>query len=202
MSSHNFVVGTPQNRQDVPLTMDEIARCAPSALALRPYQGMSNKYAFVPTINIIEGMMKSGFMPFSATQSLTRVPGKQPFAKHMLRFRHADASQTLAVGDVIPEVVLVNSHDGECTFRLIAGLYRLACSNGLMVAEASIMSIIIRHTGRILQDVVDGSHRLTEDAGKALGTVKAWQQLQLTDGERHAFASAAHACASLMRTAK
>ena len=153
---------------------------------------MSNRYAFVPTINIIEGMIKSGFMPFSATQSLTRIEGKQPFAKHMLRFRHQDAAQTLAVGDIIPEVVLVNSHDGECTFRLMAGLYRLACSNGLMVAEGVIASIIVRHTGNILQDVVNGSHQLTENAGKGLNTVKAWQQLQLTDGEQHAFASAAH----------
>jgi uncharacterized protein DUF932 len=193
MSLHSFTAGTPQNKPQVPLTMDEIARVAPSALATRPYAEMSSKYAFVPTIGIIEGMMKAGFQPFSATQSLTRVEGKQPFAKHMLRFRHQDAAQALAVGDVIPEVVLVNSHDGECTFRLMAGLYRLACSNGLMVAEASIMSIIIRHTGRILQDVVAGSEQLTGDAGKALGTVKAWQQLQLTDGERSAFAQSAHA---------
>ena len=192
MSSHNFTIGTRQNRVQTPLTLEDIARRAPSALATRPYEGMSKRYTYVPTINIIEGMMKSGFMPFSATQSLTRIEGKQPFAKHMLRFRHQDAAQTLAVGDIIPEVVLLNSHDGECTFWLMAGLYRLACSNGLMVAEGVIASIIVRHTGNILQDVVNGSHQLTENAGKGLNTVKAWQQLQLTDGEQHAFASAAH----------
>jgi Domain of unknown function (DUF932)/Cytochrome c len=76
-------------------------------------------------------------------------------------------------------------------------LTTLACKNGgkyhgLLVAEAEIKSIIVRHTGDILRDVVTGSQRLTEDAGKALGTVKKWQQLQLTDGERHAFATAAH----------
>jgi len=179
---HSFIAGTPQNRQQVPLSMEEIARRAPSALAVRPYAEMSSKYAFVPTLGVIEAMMKAGFQPFSATQSLTRIEGKQPFAKHMLKFRHQDVAQSLVVGDVIPEIALVNSHDGECAFRLMAGLFRLACS-----------SIIVRHTGDILRDVVDGSHRLTEDAGKALGTVKAWQQLQLTDGEAHAFAEGAHA---------
>lgn len=193
MSSHNFTAGTPQNRQQVPLTMEEIARRAPSALAVRPYAEMSAKYAYIPTVNIIEGMMKAGFMPFAASQSLTRIADKQPFAKHMLRFRHADLNNSLVVGDVIPEVVLINSHDGECAFRLMAGLYRLACSNGLMVAAAELMNIIIRHTGDILRDVVNGSQNLTEDAGKALGTVQRWQQLQLTDGEAHSFAVEAHA---------
>jgi len=192
MSLHNFTVGTPQSRQQEPLTMEEIAKRAPSALATRPYTEMSAKYAFVPTLGIIEGMMKAGFFPFSATQSLTRIADKQPFAKHLLRFRRLDAVQSLAVGDVISEICLLNSHDGACAFRLMAGLYRLACSNGLLVAEAEIMSIAIRHTGNVLQDVVSGSQRLTEDAGKALGTVKAWQQLQLTDGEAHAFAQSAH----------
>jgi uncharacterized protein DUF932 len=43
----------------------------------------------------------------------------------MLRFRHEDVSQSLAVDDVIPEVVLINSHDGTSAYKLIAGLYRL-----------------------------------------------------------------------------
>jgi len=193
MSLHNFIVGAPQNKPQVPLTQDEIARRAPSALAVRPYAEMSAKYSYIPTTEIIAGMAKAGFMPFSATQSLCRITDKLPFAKHMLRFRHLDVANSLVVGDVIPEVVLVNSHDGECAFRLSAGLYRLACSNGLLVAEAEVMSIMVRHTGDILHDVVAGSERLTEDAAKVLGTVKKWQQLQLTDGEANAFAESAHA---------
>jgi hypothetical protein len=172
--------------------MDEIARRAPSALAVQPYVGMSIRYTHIATVGVIAAMIAAGFQPFAATQSLTRIADKQAFEKHMLRFRHQDFANSLVVGDVIPEVVLVNSHDGACAFRLIAGLFRLACSNGLLVAEAEIMSIAIRHAGNVLQDVVTGSQRLTEDAGKALGTVQKWGQLQLTDGERDAFAESAH----------
>jgi len=172
--------------------MDEIARRAPSALAVRPYAEMSSKYSYIPTVNIIEGMAKAGFMPFSATQSLCRIADKQPFAKHMLRFRHLDVANSLVVGDTIPEIVLLNSHDGACCFKLIAGMYRLVCSNGLLVAEAEVASISIRHTGDILRDVIDGSHQLIGDAQKTLGTVNKWGQLLLTDGEREAFAESAH----------
>jgi hypothetical protein len=97
--------------------MDEIAQRAPSALATRPYDAMSAKYTYVPTLGVIEAMIKAGFQPFSASQSRTRIAGKGDFTKHMIRFRHQDVSQALAVGDVIPEVVLINSHDGTSAYR-------------------------------------------------------------------------------------
>jgi hypothetical protein len=183
---HSFI-----NRNQTPLTIEEIAERAPSALATRPYDAMSAKYTYVPTLGVIEAMIAAGFQPFSATQSRSRIEGKAEFTKHMIRFRHAD-NQSLVVGDTVPEVVLLNSHDGECAFKLIAGMYRLVCSNGLLVAEAEIASISIRHTGDILKDVVQGSYSIVENAAKSLGTVRKWQQLQLTDGESKALAQAAH----------
>jgi hypothetical protein len=183
---HSFI-----NRHQTPLTIDEIARRAPSALATQPYAAMSAKYAHIPTLGIIEAMIAAGFQPFSATQSRTRIAGKGDFTKHMLRFRHSDIGP-LVVGDVIPEVVLVNSHDGTSAYKLIAGLYRLICSNGMMVSDAEIDSINVRHTGNVMQDVLDGSRRLIADTQRSIGTVRNWTQLQLTDGEQRVFAESAH----------
>ena len=78
---HSFI-----NRNQTPLTLDEIAQRAPSALATRPYDAMSARYTYVPTLGVIEAMMAAGFQPFSATQSRTRVAGKGDFTKHMIRF--------------------------------------------------------------------------------------------------------------------
>jgi len=180
------------HRNQTALTIDEIARRAPSALATRPYDGMSAKYSHIATLGVIEAMIAAGFQPFSATQSRTRIPGKGDFTKHMLRFRHGDVSQSLAVGDVIPEVVLINSHDGTSAYKLIAGLYRLVCSNGLMVSDREIDSISVMHKGDVLKNVVESSHRLIGDTQKSLATVQNWTQLQLTDGEQTAFAESAH----------
>lgn len=180
------------HRNQNPLTIEEIAQRAPSALATRPYDGMSAKYSHIATLGVIEAMIASGFQPFSAVQSRTRVPGKGDFTKHMLRFRHEDVSQSLAVGDVIPEVVLINSHDGTSAYKLIAGLYRLICSNGLMVSDGEIDSISVTHKGDVLKDVVEGSHRLIGDTQRSLATVQNWTRLQLTDGEQAAFAESAH----------
>ena len=62
----------------------------------------------------------------------------------------------------------------------------------MMVSDAELVAINIRHTGNIVQDVLDGSHRLIADTQKSLGTVQNWTRLQLTDGEQHAFAESAH----------
>lgn len=180
------------HRNQTPLTIDEIAQRAPSALAARPYDAMSAKYVYVPTLGVIEAMIKAGFQPFSATQSRTRIEGKAQFVRHMLRFRHEDVSHSMAVGDVIPEIVMVNSHDGTCAYKLIAGLYRLVCSNGLMVSDGEIDSISVTHKGDVIKDVVEGSHRLIGDTQKSLATVRNWTRLQLTDGEQNAFAESAH----------
>ena len=183
---HTFI-----NRNQTPLTLEEIGQRAPSALATRPFDAMSAKYTYVPTLGVIEAMVKAGFQPFNAVQSRTRVAGKGDFTKHLIRFRHSDVGP-LVVGDVIPEVVLINSHDGTSAYKLIAGLYRLVCSNGMMVSDAEIDAINITHKGNIVRDVLDGSHRLIADTQRSLGTVREWEKLQLTDGEQHAFAESAH----------
>lgn len=180
------------DRKQSPLTIEEIARRAPSAVATRPYDLMSARYSHISTLRVIEAMIAAGFRPFGATQSRTRVPGKAEFTKHMLRFRHEDVSQLLVVGDVVPEVVLINSHDGTTAYKLIAGLYRLICSNGLMVSDREIDSISVMHKGDVLKDVVEGSQKLIGDTQKSLATVQNWTRLQLTDGEQNAFAESAH----------
>jgi hypothetical protein len=183
---HSFI-----NRNQTPLTLEEIGQRAPSALATRPFDAMSAKYTYVPTLGVIEAMIAAGFQPFSAVQSRTRIVGKGDFTKHMIKFRHQDMGQ-LVVGDVIPEVILINSHDGTSAYKLIAGLYRLVCSNGMMVSDGEIDAINVTHKGDIVGEVIEGSHRLIADTQKSLGTVRNWTQLQLTGGEQRAFAEAAH----------
>lgn len=190
---HNFNIGASVNRQQVPLTIDQIARYAPSAMATHAHESRSDRYIYIPTVNVIEGMIKAGFQPFSASQSRSRIEGKTEFTKHMIRFRHPDTESSLMkVGDVVPEVVLINSHDGTSAYKLIAGMFRLVCSNGLMVSDAEIAAVTVMHKGNILENVVDGSYRLIEDSQKAMGTVRTWTELQLTTGEQSALAEAAH----------
>jgi hypothetical protein len=94
------------NRLQQPLTISDIARLAPSALARKAYSDRSQRYAYIPTLDVIEGMSKAGFLPFAATQSRTRDANKCEHTKHMIRFRHPSAMESLTVGDSLAEIVL------------------------------------------------------------------------------------------------
>jgi hypothetical protein len=174
-----------------PLTIEQIGQYAPSALAVRAHESRSDRYAYIPTLDVIKGMMNAGFQPFKASQSSTRVEGKGEFTKHMIRFRR-DGAQLTNVGDSVPEVVLVNSHDGTSAYKLIAGMFRLVCSNGLVIADSTIASVSVHHKGNVLDNVIEGSYRIISDSQVAMDRVVEWSNLQLTSGEQSAFAEAAH----------
>ncbi len=58
------------------LTNEQLMAKAPSIFADRPWEGMSARYTFIPTINVVDKMRAEGFQPYSAVQSRTRVEGK------------------------------------------------------------------------------------------------------------------------------
>lgn len=178
-------------RNQMPLTIDALRSLAPSAFAVSAHESRSSHYTYIPTVNVIEGMMKAGFMPFYAGQSKSRVEGKSEFTKHMIRFRR-EGGELAQVGDSIPEVILINSHDGSSAYHLIAGLYRKVCMNGLAVSEGTVSSLNIAHKGDIVDRVIEGSIEIIDNTAGVLETVKEWQGLALTSGEQTAYAEAAH----------
>jgi hypothetical protein len=63
------------------MSNEELMIKAPSVFATEPWVGMSDKYTFIPTIQVVEKMRSEGFAPYSAVQSRTRIPGKGRFHK-------------------------------------------------------------------------------------------------------------------------
>ena len=175
-----------------PLTLQQIEQLAPSAVQGHAHSSRSSKYAFIPTLEIIKGMFKAGFNVFSASESRTRDASRRGFVKHMLRFRR-EGQTALAVGDSLPEVVLVNSHDGSSRYKLMAGIFRLVCSNGMIVADCSLASVSIKHMGDVVAEVVESANMIAEHSQQTFASINDWSRLQLTAGERTAFAEAAHA---------
>lgn len=190
------------------LTNDELFRKVPSAFATRPWAEVSDSYTFIPTVSIIDTLRTEGFIPVRAEQSKTRIPGKSEFTKHIIRFQRAQDLELMVDaqrrnpghyfyernGQVAPEVteiVLTNSHDRTGGFHLDAGLFRLACSNGLIVKTASLDSINVRHTGNIRDNVIDGCIRIIEDTPKILGQVELMKGIKLDQQEQTVFANAA-----------
>lgn len=176
------------------LTEDQLRRFVPSVFADAPHDSRSDRYAYIPSVAVMRGLAGEGFLPVAAAQSRTKDDTRRDFTKHMVRFRHQNATMK-AVGDTVPEIVLVNSHDGTSSYNLMAGLFRLACLNGMVVSAGEIATIRVQHTGtsdKIVREVIDGAHAVLEASVTALEAPRAWSQLQLSSPERVALAEAAH----------
>jgi hypothetical protein len=146
------------------LSQDLIRKVAPSVFAVEPWHTVSDKYTFIPSIDIILGLFKEGFLPVYAAQSRSRIEGKSEFTKHLIRFRHRnDVAATAVVGETVRELTFINSHDTTSLYDLGGGVFRFVCSNGMMVPDSLMQGIKVMHRGNILDNVIQGSYRILED---------------------------------------
>ncbi len=144
-----------------PLSDRQLLEFAPTIFAKNGIPGVSERYGYVSSKSVIDAMRDSGFEPVEVRQSRRRDTDRMPFTKHMMKFRPAGKIKGILCGDVVPQVVMLNSHDRSSGFHLHAGLYRLVCSNGLMVSDgASVEPIKVPHTARMVQNVLDRSKEL------------------------------------------
>lgn len=173
-----------------PLSIDALHRIVPSAFAEHAAGNTSDKYTYIPTHEIIQGLMGEGWVPVKAQQSVARIVERKDFARHLIRFQRPD-SAPVVVGDVFPEIILSNAHDGTSAYRMDAGLYRLACSNGMCVSDAVFEKISIPHRGDIRTQVIEASYRVIERMPELGHEVKAFRETPVTDLYAHAFAQAA-----------
>ncbi len=190
MNMHDFTRGAAIIRPLVALSDQQLRAMAPAAFAEAGHESRSDRYAYIPTTRVIEALRDSGFHPVRAQQSNSRL-GRHDFTKHMISFARMDGAQMLRVGDSVPQVNLVNSHDGTSAYNLIAGLFRLACNNGLMVADSCVQSVKVQHTGDIVGRVIEGSYEVIDGAVRAGEVSQRWGDIILTDQEAGAFANAA-----------
>jgi hypothetical protein len=173
------------------LTNEQIRTIAPSAFARAAHQSRSERYAYIPTVNVIDAMRNEGFLPVSAAQSRSRIAGKSDFTKHMIRFRRDDGQAVKALGDVSAEVVMINSHDGTSAYNLLSGLFRLICLNGMVAAMGDLDTVKVPHAGKIVDRVIEGSYRVIDGSRKALEVAKEWSGVTLSGDEQMVFARAA-----------
>lgn len=169
---------------------DECLRTeAPSIFARAPMSGLSRRYTFVPTTEIIAGLRQKDWLPVTVEQQRVRLTGRIGFQKHLIRFRRAEQMQNLDEWN--EELVLTNSHDAGCAYTMRVGIFRRICSNGLVMSDESFESIRFRHAGLKAEEVVAASCRILEFLPKVAIAIDRFRNRQLTAPEMHSFAERA-----------
>lgn len=174
----------------------QLKAAAPSIFAKTAHSSRSARYAHVPTIDVLESLRKDGFVPTAAHESRIRSghEDRAGYVRHLIRLRQRSDLDTSGrkVGDVVPEVLLINSHDGTSSFRLDAGLYRMVCSNGLIIKSQDYGSIRVHHTGsEMLEAVNEAASHIISTLPNIIRVTKEWDKIVLTAAQRTRFANRA-----------
>ncbi|MCI0540098.1 MAG: DUF945 domain-containing protein [Verrucomicrobiales bacterium] len=171
------------------LSDNQLRSVAPSVFASSPLPGVSERYALVPTAQIVSRLREAAWIPVSAFEQRVRLDERRGFQKHMLRFQQADVVP--ARGEFTAELVLINSHDGSSAYQLHAGLFRFVCGNGMIVADTTFERVSIRHSGFTPDEVTEASLRILDQVPTITANVEKFRARILTAEEANAFARSA-----------
>ena len=173
------------------LSLDQAREKAPAIFATKPADYINlNRYKFTPTTDIIEHMDTMGWKLTNAKQSKTKVPLRQNFGVHITEFQHPDLYIKNSEGGVEarPTVVLLNSHDGSRPINFEMGIFRLVCSNGLMVKDKDFGGFKERHTKYTLQEVQNMIEQKMLGLNSTVEKINRWSGIEMSAKDRRAFA--------------
>lgn len=174
------------------LTEDELRNLAPSIFAKTAHESRSERFQPIPTIEVLRGLEKEGFVAVGAKQSSSRTEAKADYTKHLIRLRRIDDGKVYSVGDTVCEILLKNANDGTSAYELMAGLFRVRCLNSLVTQTGTIEEIKVRHSGDVQAKVIDGTYTVLKAAENALVAPQDWSTLRLNSEEKQILAQSAH----------
>lgn len=166
---------------------DELRASFPAVFSEAPSPDMSSNYQFYPSYRLIEDMDKLDMKLVQVGQqnSLKRAPEHQ---MHVLRFQPNGSSNmpALKVGDSNLELVILNSHNGRNRFQAFAGIFRLVCLNGMVVADQDLGQVRTKHFGAknnfdVIKGLIDGMASRVDLLGSKMSE---WQGIMLSEPQQ------------------
>ncbi|MDN2056622.1 DUF945 domain-containing protein, partial [Escherichia coli] len=62
-------------------------------------------------------------------------------------------------GQHVPEIILLNSHDGSSSYQMLPGYFRAICTNGLVCGQ-SLGELRVPHRGNVVEKVIEGAYEV------------------------------------------
>jgi len=144
----------------------------PSALSDVASPDVSNKYTFIPTMRVVNVLHNEGW-------SIVKTAAKKPrtadpaYTQHLIEFEHSELKSVS--DDTNLRILLKNSHNGMSSFQFLLGLYRIVCSNGLVVSKGTAQSYSVRHVGYTDAKVASALKAITTKAPLVSNQIEAMQ---------------------------
>jgi hypothetical protein len=169
------------------LSKEQVKQVAPSVFTKTGSSTVSDKYSHIPTERVLDDMAVLGWNVVDAKEIKARK--NQGFQKHMLVFANPEIVINGQDGDtVFPRILLTNSHDGKNAFTFQAGLFRLVCSNGLVIADEQFSSMKIRHMGYDFETLSTLITEMVEKLPLTVESMNNFKNKQLSEEQKQKFA--------------
>ena len=86
--------------------------------------------------------------------------------------------------EAYPRIILTNSHDGFNSFKFMVGLFRLVCSNGLVVCDEQFANLSIRHINYNFEELRKMVITSLENLPNQIAVLNDMQKTVLTEEEK------------------
>lgn len=174
----------------IPLGIQSAIQKAPAIAATSPAATVSSRYKFTSTEELIGHMDGLGYKLVGASQGKSKVPGKENYTTHIVKFQSDSLFVKGSNGEVEsrPTIIGVNNHNGSGSFQFDMGLFRLVCKNGLVIKEKDLGGFKERHTKYTFQELRDLIDRKIEGLEDTVKVINKWVSREMTREERFAFA--------------
>lgn len=143
----------------------------------------SGRFAGISTADALQPLAEAGYQIASIQARGHRLAERKPYIAHAIRLDHPDFLNR--GGEYKPQIILRNANDGTAAFTLLAGLFRFACSNGVVVG-ATATAIRVRHVGdraELASRIIAGTHAIREALPRLDASVEAWRARELNSAE-------------------
>ena len=168
---------------------NEIKAICPVAYQTKASNAVSENYTFIPTSKIIDDMDALGWKVGQAT--MVRSRKNSGFQKHLIKFFNPSIEINGDDGTMYPQVLLTNSHDGKSSFKFEAGIFRLVCSNGLVIKSHDFGSFNIRHMGYSFDQLQTNIKQFVDGLPSIVERMNMFITKTMTENEMRAFAQQA-----------
>ena len=175
------------------LTNSEIAARCPQVFETSYSSRRTKKYGQFTTAQVIDALRTEGYEVTNAFAQSVRAEMRPTIHnKHCVRLSHRDFLDTLHPDETRPEIVIVNSHDGSSSFRIMAGIFRLVCSNGLIIADEQTADNRICHwKGNSFDSVINTALLVAEQAKESYELIDQMKSQNLTPQQQKDYATKA-----------
>jgi len=164
--------------------MTEILTLPKAVITEKSAPNVSAKYQHISTVQTVETLKEAGFYVRRAVVQNCRTRDPET-ARHTVVMRHNQFKETLGM---VPEIIITNSHDRSTSFKMQAGLFRLVCSNGLVVAGEQFALEKAQHRHLDEMKVIDMAQVVIKQALEASKYTERYMNTILTDFQRVKYA--------------